>query len=183
MQNQTVARRYATAILSLAKENSQVDEVGRDLEAAAEAIHNDRDLHRFFTSPVVDRSKKIAVFERALSQFAETARHAILLLIRKRREALLEAIVAEYHDLVLADRERERLQIESARALPKAELDGIVSRLSRVYGKTFEVQQSIDPALLGGVRITLGDRRIDATIAGRLAEFTRELHQRKDLTA
>ena len=123
------------------------------------------------------------MFEHALSGFDEVARHAVLLLIRKRREALLAPIVAEYEKLALADSGRERLQIASARSLPPAELERIVTRLSRLYKKSFEVQQNIDPALLGGVRITMGDRRIDATIAGRLDEFARELHRQKDLSA
>ncbi len=183
MQNETVARRYANAILALATERGVVDEVGHDLAAAGAAIAGDDDLRRFFVSPVVNREKKLAVFEKTLARFNEVARFAVLLLIRKRREALLAPIVAEYEKLALAGGGKERLEVASARSLPPAELDRIVSRLSRLYKKTFQVHQTIDPALLGGVRITLGDRRIDATIAGRLDEFSRELHRQKDLSA
>jgi F-type H+-transporting ATPase subunit delta len=182
MQNETVARRYAHAILSLAKERSAVSEIGQDLDAAAAAIADSDDLRRFFVSPVVERQKKLAVFEKALASFNEVARFAVLLLIRKRREALLAPIVVEYAKLALADAGKERLEVASARALPAAELDRIVSRLSRLYKKSFDVQRTVDPALLGGVRITMGDRRIDATISGRLDEFARELHRQKDLS-
>lgn len=179
MQNETVARRYAIAIFSLAKERKAVDAVGRDLQAARAAILSNDDTRRFFTSPVIDRAKKTSVFAKAFGAFHEVGLHSLLLLIRKRREALLGPIVAEYEKLALADTGREPLEITSARRLPPAELEQLVARLGRIYGKRFEVKQTIDPALLGGVRITMGDRRVDGTIAGRLDEFARELATRK----
>jgi F-type H+-transporting ATPase subunit delta len=54
-------------------------------------------------------------------------------------------------------------------------LNDLVARLSRLYGKTFDVRQTVQPALLGGLRITMGDRRVDGTIAGRLDELFRDL--------
>ena len=119
------------------------------------------------------------MFAKVFAAFHQVALHSILLLIRKRREALLGPIVAEYEKLALADTGREPLEITSARRLPPAELEQLVARLGRIYGKRFEVKQTVDPALLGGVRITMGDRRIDGTIAGRLDEFARELATRK----
>jgi F-type H+-transporting ATPase subunit delta len=99
----------------------------------------------------------------------------VLLLVRKRREALLPEIVKQFDALALADAGFEQLAIASARPLAPAEVDDIVTRLSRLYGRRFDVRQSVDPALLGGVRITLGDRVIDGTIAGRLDNLFRDL--------
>ncbi len=179
MQNETVARRYAIAIFSLAKEQDAVDAVGRDLATARTLLQSDDDFRRFFASPVVDRTKKSAVVARAFTTFAEVALHAVLLLIRKRREALLLPIVGEFEKLALADTGREPLEITSARPLSQTELDELVARLGRIYHKQFEVRQRVDSALLGGVRITMGDRRVDGTIAGRLDDFARALSTRK----
>jgi len=179
MQNETVARRYAVAIFSLAQESKAVDVVGRDLAAARSVLQGDESMRRFFTSPVVDRAQKSTAFAEAFASFHEIARNAVLLLIRKRRKALLFAIVAEFEKLALAETGREPLEITSAHALPTAELDALVARLSRIYQKSFETTQTVDPALLGGVRITMGDRRVDGTIAGRLDGFARELSIRK----
>jgi len=179
VQNETVARRYAVAVFSLAKERDAVDAIGRDLQTARALLRSDDDVRRFFLSPVIDRIKKTEVFAEAFKPFHEIARHFVLLLIRKRREALLPPIVAEYENLALADTGREPLEITSARPLPQAELEQLVASLARIYQKRFEVKQTVNPALLGGVRITMGDRRVDGTIAGRLDEFARELSTRK----
>ncbi len=177
MQNETVARRYALAIFALAKERGAVDATGRDLHVALDALQASDDVRRFFTSPVIDRADKERVVSAALeSAVGELALHSVLLLIRKRREALLGPIVAQYDALALEDAGRQRLEVTTARALGAGELADLVARLARVYGKTFEVEATVDPDLLGGVRITLGDLRIDNSLAGRLDELARDLN-------
>jgi F-type H+-transporting ATPase subunit delta len=176
MQKQTVARRYATAVFLLAKERGVTGAVASDLHAAATAIASDPDAGRFFVSPVIDRAEKAkvicATFE---GKVGEVVLHTLLLLVRKRREALLDGIVHEYDALHLAERGLEPLEIASARPLQQAELEDLVARLGRLYGARFEVTTRVDPALLGGVRITLGDRSIDGSIAGRLDAIARNL--------
>jgi len=175
MANQTLARRYALAIFNLAQERGEVGRVGSDLRAAASAIESDDDARRFFRSPVVDRKVKENVFASVLAGLQEIARHAVLLLIRKRRESLLGTIVAQYDDLALADAGRARLEVVSAKPLGDAALQDIVTRLSRHYGTFFQLEHRVDPALLGGLQITMGDRRIDGSVAGRLDDLARDL--------
>ncbi len=176
MANETVARRYATAIFSLAKDSGSADAVGRDLRESYAAISSDDTTRRFFISPVIDRGEKAKALEAAFEpRVGEIVLHTLLLLVRKRREALLGAIVEQYEKLLLAENQREPLEIASARPLEKAELDAIVARLSRKFGKSFEVTQKVEPEILGGVRIRLGDRYVDGSIAGRLDELSRLL--------
>jgi F-type H+-transporting ATPase subunit delta len=176
MANETVARRYATAIFSLAKESNAADAVGRDLRESYATISSDDTTRRFFISPVVDRGDKANAIAAAFEpRINEIVLHTLLLLIRKRRETLLGAIVEQYEKLLLAENAREPLEIASARPLEKAELDAIVARLSRKFRRVFDVTQKVDPEILGGVRITMSDRYVDGSIAGRLDELSRLL--------
>jgi F-type H+-transporting ATPase subunit delta len=176
MANETVARRYATAVFSLAQDSKATEAVGRDLREIGAAIFSDDTVRRFFISPVIDRGEKAKALTTAFEPRVGTiALHTLLLLVRKRREALLGAIVEEYEKLLLAESRREPLEIASARPLEKAELDAIVARLSRKFGKSFEVTEKVEPEILGGVRITMGDRYVDGSIAGRLDELSRLL--------
>ncbi|GAC1524881.1 MAG: F0F1 ATP synthase subunit delta [Vulcanimicrobiaceae bacterium] len=179
MQNETLARRYATAIFAIASKADTVDTVGRDLGAIADTIGSSDDVCRFYLSPVVQRKTKAEILEQAFATRVDvTALHSLLLLVRKRRESLLGSIVSEYAKLARDAAGKEPLEIVSARSLDARELGEIVARLQRSYGKSFEVTQRTDPHLLGGVRITMGDRRIDGSLAGRLDELSRELFAR-----
>jgi F-type H+-transporting ATPase subunit delta len=179
MHNETLARRYATAIFRLAEEAKAVEKVGKDLVAMKDAIYGNDDVRRFYLSPVFERKQKETLLAEAFdpkrNHISLIALHALLLLVRKRRESLLPSIVVEYGKLALAAAGEEPLEIVSARDLSKKDVAAIVARLERSYGKRFSVTQRTDPSLLGGVRITMGDRRIDGTLAGRFDELARDL--------
>jgi F-type H+-transporting ATPase subunit delta len=176
--NQTLARRYALAIAGLAREQNAAKQVLDDLTSISKAIGDAGLVHDFFIAPVIDRREK----ERVLCEAFEgrvhpIALHSLLLLVRKRRESLLDAIVTEYLALERAARGVETLTLQSARPLETAERSRLVSHLESLYAKKFEVTEVVDPELIGGLRILIGDRRIDATIAGRLNALARELAQ------
>jgi len=175
MPNEALARRYATAIFQLATEAGAVDRVGHDLHTFVAALDADADVNRFFRSPVVDRQEKTAVIGEAFDMLHEIALHAIFLLIRKRREALAPEIVVQFDKLEREARGAKTLNVTSARPLSKAELETLVAKLTAAFKTSFDVTQNVDPELIGGVRITMGDKRIDGTIAGRLDDLARML--------
>ena len=175
MPNQTLARRYAQAVFELAQPERR-EEVGSDLRSIWNAIQSDENVLRFFAAPIVDRAQKEKVVASAVrGQAGDLALHFVLLLVRKRRERLFPEIITQYEALVQASRGAEPLTIVSARELPQNELDRMVARLSKVYGKNFEVRQRVDPSLLGGVRIRMGDLAVDASVAGKLDDLARTL--------
>jgi F-type H+-transporting ATPase subunit delta len=176
MANETVARRYAVAIFQLANEQHAVESVGRDLHVLSDAVYEDETTKRFFLSPVIQRDEKERVLTAAFEGKAhDVALHTLLLLVRKRRESLLREIVRQYDVLEMQARGAEPLTITSAKQLSPEDLNALVSRLQKLYGKTFDVTQNVDPNLIGGVRIMMGDRRIDGSVEGRLEELSRTL--------
>jgi F-type H+-transporting ATPase subunit delta len=177
--NETLARRYAQAVFGLAGEAGKVAEVGRDLRAAWSAMQADENVVRFFYAPVIERAQKQKALLGAFSGKIEPiALHTLLLLVKKRRERLLPEILRQYANLERDARGAEPLVVSSARKLPRHELESLIERLSKTYGKKFELEERIDPSLLGGVRIRMGDVVIDGTVAGKLEELSRSLFTR-----
>ena len=175
MPNETLARRYATAVFQLANEAGAVAEVSHDLHTFVAALQADADVDRFFRSPVVDRNEKATVIAQAFDRLHELALHTILVLVHKRREALAPELVAQFDILVRQARGAQTLQVTTARPLGQAEIDTIVAKLGEAFKAPLDVTQTVQPDLIGGVRLTIGDKRIDGTIAGRLDDLARML--------
>lgn len=174
--NEAAARRYAAAVFQLAQDSQAVDRVGADLRTLSGALYDDEATKRFYLSPVVGRAQKESVLASAFDgRASEIALHTVLLLVRKRREALLPEIARQYETLQQQARGAEPLTITSAKPLTAQEVQALVARLEAHYGKKFDVQHDVDPGLIGGVRIGMGDRRVDGSVAGRLEELTRTL--------
>ncbi len=175
MPNQTLARRYATAVFQLAQEANRIPAVQRDLHTFVEALAADPNVLRFFRSPVVDRREKETIVAQAFDKLDAIALHTMLLLVRKRREALAEEIVEQFDALEREARGAQVLRVVSARPLDKGALDAIVQRLASAYRTSFDVTQAVDPKLIGGVRVLMGDKAADGSIAGRLDDIARLL--------
>jgi F-type H+-transporting ATPase subunit delta len=175
MPHETLARRYATAVFQLAQDAGKVEAIQRDLHAFVDTLGGDGKVRRFFESPVVDRKEKETIVAQAFARLDPIALHTVLLLIRKRRENMAKEIVVQYDALERAARGAQPLDVTTARPLPRPDLDAIVARLSSAFGTKFDVTERLDPSLIGGVRITMGDRLADGTIAGRLDDIARLL--------
>ncbi|MBV9232639.1 MAG: ATP synthase F1 subunit delta [Candidatus Eremiobacteraeota bacterium] len=178
MVNQKLARRYAVAIAMLAGERNVAQRVGEDLGFLSEALMQPGMIRDFFVAPVIARPDK----ERVLGQIFDgkvdpVALHALLLLVRKRRESFLPAILEQYLELQRTAAGRQRVTLESARRLEPSEYHDLVRRLEQICGKTFEVAEAVNPELIAGIRLIMGDRRIDGSVAGRLEALARELSQ------
>jgi F-type H+-transporting ATPase subunit delta len=174
--NETLARRYATAVFALASEAKEIDSVGAQLTSILSTMESDPTIRDFFVSPVISRDEKeralLATFQRRVG---DIALHTLLLLVRKRRETLLGDLVEEYRKIDREARGTELLLVTTARELSADELNSMVARLERTYNKKFEASVKLDPSLIGGVRIAMGDRMIDGSVSGRLEELTRSL--------
>ena len=176
MANETLARRYAQAIFELAREAGNVERVGSDLHVVWDALQADEQSRRFFLAPVIDRiEKQTLLIDAFAGKIEDLALHALLLLAGKRRERFLPEILVQYDGLQRAERGVEPLVISSAHELSDEELATLTARLSRIYGKQFEVQQNVDASLLGGMKIKMGDVAVDGTVAGKLDELSRSL--------
>jgi F-type H+-transporting ATPase subunit delta len=174
--NRTLARRYATAVYDLALQRDIVDRVGIDLERIVTGIEGNEEATQFFLAPIVSRDDKERVLARVFEgRVDDIALHTLLLLVRKRRESLLHAILEEYRALQTSGRGVEPLVVTSARPLTREEIASITQRIEHIYRRRFEATVRVDPGLIGGLRITMGDRRVDGTVAGRLEELARTL--------
>ena len=176
MLNETVARRYSAALFALAKEAGSVDRCVGELDAFVAALSKDADIRDFFLSPVVDRTQKTALLSDAFaSRLSELTFNFLVLLVRKRRENLVEVIARQLHELLDQDAGRAVATIATPTPMDPAQLASVARRLSGVYRRPIIPQARVDGDLLGGMVVQIGDNYVDASVAGKLEEVRRHL--------
>ena len=171
----TVARPYAEAAFKAALDRGALAKVGEALAFLA-AVAADERVRRVLSDPrVIGRQKKDLFTSIAGDRLDEVARNLVGLLVENRREELIGAIAREYGEL---QREHERIiraRITSAQPLDDAQRGEIVAALERRYGKKVEAELDVDPELLGGARVQVGDQVIHASVRDALAQMAAAL--------
>ena len=173
----TVARRYAQALFMAASKKDVVARVGQDLAAlrTADQAADDR-LRLFLEAPQVPTDQKIEVVEKGLRPFAHPLVVEFLkLLIAKKRLFRMRDIEHEFDQLVEQHQGIVRARVTSAVPLKDAELNGLVASLEQGLSKKVKVDAHVDPAILGGLVVKVGDRIADRSVTTLLSELREQL--------
>ncbi len=165
-----VAARYAGALLDVARSESKIAEVERDLDRVAALLGENADLRRLVRSPVINATDQRRALETLLAKLnlGRTAHNFLLLLANKRRLFTLESIIAEYKVLAAKDRGEVQAEVVSAVALTSAQYTSLVDTLRQQLGKAPQLSARVDPKLLGGLVLKVGSRMIDTSIRTKL---------------
>jgi F-type H+-transporting ATPase subunit delta len=170
MRATTIARNYAETLLELARRAGDLRGWGQAIDDVAEAMQNDRTLRLFLESPRVSAAQKNRILGRAFEgQLPALFIRYLQALVSHRRQMLLPVIAREYHDLVDQVEGRLHANVTVAEEPGDRERRSIAKELSRAYGKEVVPHFAVNPAILGGVVIRVGDTVLDGSIRRRLA--------------
>ncbi|MCU0649548.1 MAG: F0F1 ATP synthase subunit delta [Gemmatimonadaceae bacterium] len=166
----TVARNYAEALLALAQKAGDASGWGALLGQLAGAIDVDTTLQRYLASPKIRGANKAAMLTRALTDRVPAPFVRWLqALVKNRRQALIPAIAAEYEQLLDAVEGRVHARVTVARETDAADATMIAQQLSKAMGKTVVPTLTVNPAILGGVIVRIGDTVMDGSVRRKLA--------------
>ena len=176
MAIETLARRYSAALFAVAKDANAVENVVSEVDAVVATFASDPALQEFFGSPVIDRAQKTQILQSSFhGRVGEIVEHFLMLLVRKRRENLLVTIARQMHELLDSAAGRSIAAIATPSPLAPAELEDLARRLSMVYKRKIVPEAKVDPELLGGIVMQVGDRYVDGSVSGKLEEIRRHL--------
>ncbi|MDQ3492716.1 MAG: ATP synthase F1 subunit delta [Chloroflexota bacterium] len=169
------ARRYAEAAFQIALRDGTVDVWLSDLEVATQTLGRE-DALRVLANPAVPYEARAALAERITEgSISAPALNLMRLLLRRGRIDLLPGVAQEFQRL---HRRREGITeatIVSAATLGPTEEEALRARLTEMTGGRVVMDFSVDPAILGGVIVRLGDRLIDGSVRGRLERLRSRL--------
>jgi F-type H+-transporting ATPase subunit delta len=169
------ANRYAKAIFELAGEDGNIDAWSRQLAVIREVLA-DPTAHAIVANPSVSLETRLkAVDELDLPGIGPQGVNLMRLLVASRRVDRMDEIVEHFE--VLADEAAGRVRARVTTAIPLSEADReqLVRDLSAQLGKDVRMVAEVDPTILGGLLLQVGDRLTDASVAGRLDQLRRKV--------
>ncbi len=171
------ARRYARALLDVARQQDLGEATSQAIRAAADLLTGNASLAEVLSHPAYDLEKKRAIVREVFGGSAgETlvGRLVDLLMARGRLE-ILPAVADAFAEQWNAARGVVTAQEVTATPLTQGQQDRLAGALSTAAGATVELKAAVDPRLLGGVRVTMAGRIYDGTVRGRLQGLRRHL--------
>ncbi len=177
MHSSKIALRYAKSLLSLALERSSVDLVTDDMQMFGRVVAENRDLRVLLESPVVNADKKQKVFDAIFGGRVHEMTHAFIrILISKGREDILAEVAAAY--VALNKKRKGVLTSQVVTAVPlddtlRAAVNKIVTQMND--GGMIEVNEVVDPEIIGGFVLKVEDRMVDASVQSQLRMLHHEL--------
>jgi F-type H+-transporting ATPase subunit delta len=171
----TASRRYAEAAFELALRDDTVDAWERDLATAAQLVGDER-VARIVDNPSRPFAERRKVLDDLLNRrIKPEARRLVALLAERGRLDLLPEIALEYGELLKRHRGIVTAIVTSAVPLTADESRALEERLRDMTGATIELEPRIDPALIGGLTVRIGDRLLDGSVRGRLERLREQL--------
>ena len=172
---EAIARVYSRSLFEVAKEHGKLDLIKEQLAAFAEALDANRDLTIFFFSPYFSTQEKKRGLERALVDADPVLVNFLELLIENHRMPVIFRARRQYD--ALWDEEHRLLPVEvtSAVALDPAIAEELGEKIREQTGQNVELTSHVDPEILGGIVLRVGNSILDASIKNRLQQLRREV--------
>lgn len=175
MLTSKVAKRYAAGLLSFTQESGNTHAVFAEMGDVVKTIEGSRELQNFFASPIIDGKKKQAIAEEIFKNFSPVTKNLINLIIKQGRENQMQNIAQEFINKVNEMNGVQRITITTAAALSENNLNKILQSTSLInQNSKTDVKTVIDPSLVGGYILRVGDQQIDASVRSKLSKLKKE---------
>lgn len=171
------ARVYAQALFDIGGETNSIGQIYDDLHAVHDALSGmDADLRVFFSLPQLRRDDKRRIIDLAFEgKIGRPVLGLLHVLVEKRRENLLDNIVEEFDQYRDQHENTVQARVVTAKKLDDDILEALRSALEQRTQKSVVLTEQVDPEVVGGLRVNVGDRVIDGTVRRSLQDMRRTL--------
>ena len=169
----SLAGRYASALFDLARDQKQIEAVGKSLDALNQALVDSKDFNELVTSPLVSREeagKALAAIAPQLGLDPLTT-NFMGVLARNGRKGQLQPVIRAYRRLASEHRGETTAEVVTAHALNDDQLAALRAQLRTRAGRDVAIDATVDPTILGGIVVKLGSQQIDGSIRTKLTRL------------
>ena len=171
----SIYRRYAEAAFEIAERDGTVDQWLAQLGTVAAAVTDSTVVHRLEDPQIALETRAAALHKVLGADMLPQLGNLIRLVLRRRRVDNLPSIEREFRRLYNRRGGIVEAVATTALALDSAELAALKSRIETMTGKTVELETTVDPSILGGIQVRIGDRLYDGSVRGRLERLRAKL--------
>jgi F-type H+-transporting ATPase subunit delta len=168
---------YANALADIALEQGAAEPAATQLAQFGAAYEESAELRNFLASPAVGREAKQGVIEKILARMgaSKIIRNFLFVIVDHRRTAIVPEIVARFQEVIRQRQGIAEAEVRSAVELNAAQKAEVARTLARLTGKRVETKYALDPGLLGGAVVRIGDTVYDGSLRHRLEEMRTRL--------
>lgn len=175
MINEKLSRRYAKSLFDLAEERKVSDAVFSDMELVRAVSAASRDFRKLMQNPTVNTDKKLAVLKLIFGgKVNDITLSFFTILTKKRREEYMNEIAASYISLFRAKKGITVAQLLTAVPAEETLRKQIMEIVQRDTGRKIVLEETVDPSLIGGFILNVGDRQFDESVSRKLRTLHRE---------
>jgi F-type H+-transporting ATPase subunit delta len=175
MLTSKVAKRYAQGLLNFTQESGSTDAVFSEMGDIVKTIEKSRELQNFFSSPIIDVKKKVSIALEIFKDFSPVTKSLLQLIIKHGRESQMQNIAQEFINKVEDMKGVQRITLTSAAQLSSENISNILKSSNLVnHDNKFDVKSIINPDLLGGYILRVGDQQVDASVKSKLSKLKKE---------
>jgi F-type H+-transporting ATPase subunit delta len=172
-----IAQVWARALFEAAKENNVLDQIREQLGQFVDALNQDRSLGVFFFSPSFSTDEKEAGLKRSVTGAEPVFMNFLEALIERNRMPVIFRIKARYEELWENERDLLQVEVTSAIELDKSTVSSIGDRIGEQTKRTVELSSRVDPDIVGGIVVRVGNVILDASIRNRLEQLRKQVAQ------
>ena len=167
------ANRYALALYELAKENSELDTVEKNVKELLAIYNTSIDLKNFIKNPTQSQSSQLEVLNKMSVEMSlsKIIKNFLSILVTKRRIFFLNTIFLNFLSLVSKKRGELNASLISSKNLTNEELKNLNTELSQAIGTTVAFNYKVDENLIGGLKMQIGSLMVDTSIKNKLKKY------------
>ena len=176
MSNSVAARRYGVALFELAQEKGQVDIIQQDLLEVKKVFQANGELEQLLDNPKLTMTKKKELLANLFKEANQLIQNTLFIMLEKNRLAEIVNTVDEFVAYANEAAGVAEAKVFSTRALTEEESQGISTAFAAKVGRqSLDIENIIDPSLIGGIRLQIGNRIYDGSLSGKLERMQKDL--------
>lgn len=171
-----IVRRYAAALFDIAGSNNEIEQYQKEVEVILKSINDEPDFLRVLENQKITLDEKVSFVEKIfLNQISSSIVGLMVLIIKKGRQQFLSQIFEAFLEMVKSSNGILKATVTSAIQLKDSQLSTIKNKLEESVEAKVELEAVVDPSIIAGLIIRLGDKVVDASVQGKMQALKKEL--------